>query len=57
MTSNVSKSSRKRWKPEDVRYLRKNYGRRNIEELSREMRRDLTSIKIAARALGIDNSK
>lgn len=57
MTSNVRKSSRKRWKPEDVRYLRKNYSRRNLEELSREMGRDFASIKIAARALGIDNSK
>ena len=57
MTSNVHKSSRKRWKPEEVRYLRKNFSRITLEELSREMGRDISSIKIAACALGIDKSK
>lgn len=55
--TNVRKSSRKRWAPEEVRYLRKNFGRRKLEELSREMGRDIVSIKIAARALGIVKRK
>lgn len=57
MTSNVRKSNRKRWAPEEVRYLRKNFGRIKLEELSRELGRDISSIKIAARALGLVKTK
>jgi hypothetical protein len=57
MKNKKRKLNRKRWTPKEIRYLRKFYGRRKLEELSRKMGRDLTSIKIAARALGIDRSK
>jgi hypothetical protein len=57
VTNNLRKSSRKCWTTDEIRYLRKNYGRRKLEELSREMGRDVVGIKIAARALGIDKSR
>jgi hypothetical protein len=57
MTKNKRKLNRKRWTPDEIRYLRNNYSRRKPGELSQEMERDYVSCMIAARALGIDNSK
>jgi hypothetical protein len=44
---------RKRWKPDEIRYLKKYYGKRSVGELSRVMGRSAQKIGIAAKVLGL----
>ena len=53
MTGNKRKINRKRWKPGEIMYLKKNFHKSSLEELSREMGRDVSNIRIAAYALGL----
>ena len=57
MTGNGRKTHRKRWTPGEIRYLKKNFSRSSLEDLSQEMKRDLSSIRVAAYALGLVKTK
>jgi hypothetical protein len=44
---------RKRWTPDEIKYLKKYYGKRSVEELSRAMGRSVKKINVAAHVLGL----
>jgi len=44
---------RKRWTADEIKYLRKHYGKRSVEELSRAMGRSIQKINVAAHVLGL----
>jgi len=50
---NRDKASRRHWAPDEIRHLRRNFGKKHLKELSQEMRRSIRSIAIAAQALGL----
>jgi hypothetical protein len=48
-----NKTNRKCWGPEEIEYLRKNFHKKILKELSSAMGRSVSSIRIAAHALEI----
>jgi len=54
---NKTKRSRKRWEFDEIRYLRTNYGKTSVKELSKAMGRSVASIRIAAHALGLTKGR
>jgi hypothetical protein len=48
---------RKRWEPDEIRYLRRNYGKKSLKELSRVIGKSVPSIRIAAHALNLTKGK
>lgn len=57
MAKKGRKTHRKPWKPQEIRYLRKNFGKTSVEELSKELDRDIASIRVAVYALCLTNTK
>jgi len=55
--NNESKTYRKRWKPEEIMYLKNNFGRRSLKGLSQATGRSVASIMIAAHTLGLAENR
>jgi hypothetical protein len=49
-----SNAVRQPWSPREVRYLRRFYGRRPLEEIAVTLDRPVRRVFLAARALGLD---
>jgi hypothetical protein len=54
---NRGKASRRDRAPDEIDHLRRNFGKKSLEELPREMERSVSSITIAAHALSLTKMK
>ena len=57
MTRSEYRAKRKRWSADEIKYLRKNYDKKNILELAQELGRNVTSVDAAVCALCLKKSK
>jgi len=53
MEKRKDKKSRKRWTAEEVGYLRRNFSHKGLDTLAKELSRPVSSVKVAAYALGL----
>jgi len=53
MGKTKDKKPRKRWTAEEVGYLRRNFSRKGVDKLAKELSRPASSVKAAACALGL----
>jgi hypothetical protein len=51
------KARRRRWSADEIEYLRRNYGKKNILELAQKLGRKVTSVDAAVCALCLEKSK
>jgi hypothetical protein len=57
MTRSEYKARRRRWSTDEINYLRRNYGKKNILELAQELGRNVMSVDAAISALCLEKSK
>lgn len=57
MIRSEHKSKRKRWSADEISYLRRNYGKKNITELAQELGRTVSSVGAAVYALSLKKNK
>jgi hypothetical protein len=48
---------RRRWSAEEIKFLRRNYGKKNITELAKELGRTVSSVGAAVYALRLRKTK
>jgi hypothetical protein len=53
MEKRKNKKRRKRWTAEEVGYLRRNFSHKGLDTLAKELSRPVSSVKVAAHALGL----
>ena len=57
MTRREHKAKRRRWSADEINYLRRNYGKKNILELAQKLGRNVMSVEAAVSALHLKKSK
>jgi hypothetical protein len=57
MTRSEYIAKRRRWSADEIKYLRKNYGKKNILELAQKLGRNVMSVEAAVAALCIKKTK
>jgi len=53
MTRSEYIAKRRRWSADEIKYLRRNYGKKNILELAQKLGRNVMSVEAAVSALCI----
>lgn len=57
MARSEYKVKRRRWSADEIKYLRRNYGKKDILELAQKLGKNVMSVDVAVRALCLKKSK
>ena len=57
MIRSERKETRRHWSAEEIKFLRRNYGKKNITELAQELGRTVSSVSAAVYALRLKKTK
>lgn len=57
MVKSERKARRRRWTADEIRYLKRNFSKKNITEIAQELGRTVSGIRVAVYALGLKKTK